>query len=133
MVTGSNVEATAQFDEPAVNTGGHSVWYRWVAPLSGTATFRATDTDFSILLAAFGEPLDGSSTITEVVLLAFTNGSAITWSTEPGHIFWIAVDGAGGATGNFVLNWDSVADGRLPDLIPSVHPAPNHQRLSLRL
>src|SRR5919199_1054196 len=38
-VAASNVDATLQADEPA--RAGHSVWFHWIAPVDGVASFSA--------------------------------------------------------------------------------------------
>jgi len=47
--------ATKQAGEPdhAGNGGGHSVWYRWTAPASGTTIIDACDVTFDSLVAVY--------------------------------------------------------------------------------
>ena len=54
-VTGSNVDATKELGERnhAANADGHSVWYRWIAPYSGSVTISTLGSPFDTLLAAY--------------------------------------------------------------------------------
>lgn len=104
-ITGSNLEATAQSGEPSVNSGGRSVWYHWFAPSSGTAVVHIVTAEFPTLLASFTEPRSGGFGPAGVVVVA-TNASgesSLTFPTEAGTGYWVAVDGVSGATGTFTL------------------------------
>src|SRR4051812_46610388 len=50
--SGSNAEATKETGEPnhAGNSGGHSVWYRWIAPEGGIATIDTFNSGFDTTL-----------------------------------------------------------------------------------
>jgi hypothetical protein len=52
---GTNVDAAEETNEPnhAGSTGGRSVWYRWVAPYSGTATFDTVGSGFDTAVAVY--------------------------------------------------------------------------------
>lgn len=131
-VAGTNVDATVQTGEPAINSGGHSVWYRWVTPLAGTATVHTVNSDFSLILSLFSEAPAGSTGPGNVMLIASTNGStntSVSWKSDPGTVFWIAIDGVGGATGTFSLAWQMTSDGRKPDLVPFLYD-PNTYNVS---
>src|SRR5436309_1627874 len=54
-ITGTNVGATKEAGEPnhAGNSGGHSVWYQWTAPASGTVVFDTVGSNFDTLLAIY--------------------------------------------------------------------------------
>jgi hypothetical protein len=118
---GSNVEASAETFEPAVNAGGRSVWYRWVAPVSGSATAEVVTTEFTPALAVFSEPPQGASSLSSIRVLGSSETPArFVWNVEPGHLYWLAIDGKDGARGAFVLNWQLTPDGRRPDLTPSI-------------
>ena len=53
--TGENAFATRESGEPhhAGVPGGRSVWYRWTAPATRTATFETDGSDFDTLLAVY--------------------------------------------------------------------------------
>jgi hypothetical protein len=120
-VAGSNVNATAQLDEPSVLSGGHSVWYRWISPFSGTATVQLASSDYPALLAVFSEIPTLNHRPDDLVFVAVTNGTgSITWVTDAGNQYWFALDGEGGATGQFTMNWQFTPDGRRADLVPFI-------------
>ncbi len=63
---GNNLGATKEAGEPNHDNypGGHSVWYRWVAPASGFLTLSNVSTEFSILLGVYrGTDLGNLSTV----------------------------------------------------------------------
>lgn len=107
--TGSNVGATKESGEPnhAGNAGGASVWYRWTAPSSGTATIDTIGSNFDTLLAVYT-----GSAVNSLTLIASNDDigggnvqSRVTFTATSGTTYQIAVDGYGGATGNITLNW----------------------------
>ena len=53
--TGTNVGATKETGEPAHagNAGGHSVWWTWTAPTTGTVTLDTLGSSFDTLLAVY--------------------------------------------------------------------------------
>src|SRR4051794_40737305 len=62
----SNVEATKETGEPnhAGTTGGHSVWYRWIAPADGVATIDTAGSTFDTVLGVYtGLTVDGLTLI----------------------------------------------------------------------
>jgi hypothetical protein len=108
IVDGTNVGATKETGEPnhAGNPGGHSVWYRWVAPGSGRVTFTTDGSDFDTLLAAY----TGSAvnTLTEVASNDDHDGlptSEISFDAVGGTTYRIAVDGAHADMGDLVMFW----------------------------
>src|SRR6266851_1725342 len=54
-VTGTSSGATKESGEPnhAGNAGGHSVWYRWVAPASTSVAIDTVGSSFDTLLAVY--------------------------------------------------------------------------------
>src|SRR6266480_962072 len=127
-VTGTNVGATKEAGEPnhAGNPGGHSVWYRWTAPFSGSATIDTLGSDFDTLLGVYtGNSVSSLTTIASNDDISDTNRkSRVSFTPVAGATYQIAVDGWGGATGTITLNWTQ-SDGNLPDLIiwgPSISP-----------
>ncbi|MEO8425631.1 MAG: lysyl oxidase family protein, partial [Verrucomicrobiota bacterium] len=109
-VTGSNVNATKQPGEPfhAGNSGGHSIWYQWIAPASSQTTIDTLQSGFNTLLAVY----TGSnvSSLTQVGsnndINQTTVQSRLSFTSVTGTTYWIAVDGFNGASGNVVLRWE---------------------------
>lgn len=108
-VSGSNLGATKELGEPnfAGKLGGRSVWYTWRAPATGIATFVTSGSSFDTLLGAY----TGSavSNLTLVVSDEDRGGfytSGIRFNVIGGTEYHIAIDGFGGAGGQFVLQWD---------------------------
>jgi hypothetical protein len=73
--TGSNVEATSELGEPTSGTYGRSVWFEWVAPITGWFTVGVCDSDFAAAVAVFT-------------------------GTEPANLTRVAIGGEGPACGN---------------------------------
>jgi PASTA domain len=104
---GSNAEATKELGEPdhAGVAGGASVWFRWNSTQGGRAHFATCDSDFDTLLAVYT-----GVAINALTPVASSNDdcgtrSILSFSTTPNTDYWIAVDGVGVATGEFLLEW----------------------------
>jgi hypothetical protein len=110
-VTGSNVGATKEAGEPnhAGNAGGASVWYRWTAPSSGSATIDTIGSSFDTLLAVYTGSAVNS--LTEIASNDDSGGlqSRVTFTAVSGTTYQIAVDGYNGVMGNITLNWSLAA------------------------
>ena len=106
--TGSNLGASAQPAEPthAALGGGRSVWWRWLAPRSGTARLSTFGSDFDSVLAVYrGARL---AALAEVASNDDSGGrlqSRVEFAASAGTTYRIAVDGYGGAEGDIVLNY----------------------------
>lgn len=114
-VNGTNVGATAEVGEPrhdpGNSVGGGSVWYFWQAPSTGLVTMNTTGsgTNYDTVLAvyagdsvgALGTPIVRNDDIDPGVITS----SSVEFTATAGVIYKIAVDGWGGETGTFVLNW----------------------------
>ena len=108
-VTGSNVNATDQTDEPAA-LGSRSVWWEWRAPSDGTATIDTVGSSFDTTLgvyersyhyAAFTKRLAENDDAVDLL-----TRSRVTLDVTEGEHYMLRVAGYGGATGDIVLNWD---------------------------
>lgn len=112
-VNGTNVGATHESSEPdhgGVTNGARSVWYRWVAPSSGTLTVDTCggQTDFDTLLSAYS-----GATLTGLTSLAANDDdpgcgnlrSKVTFAVTAGTTYRVALDGYNGASGSFTLAW----------------------------
>jgi Ca2+-binding RTX toxin-like protein len=110
----SNFEATKEASEPdhAGNAGGHSVWYSWTAPADGHMGFRLAGT-FDTLLAVYT-----GSDVTALTPVASNDDSAsglfdegpsftseVSFATQSGTTYFVAVDGFSGKQGRFQLVW----------------------------
>ena len=71
-LTGSNIAATTQTGEPkhaaADAPTGHSVWWKWTAPSSGSTTIDTLGSDFDTVLAVY----TGAS-VTSLTTLVFND------------------------------------------------------------
>jgi subtilisin-like proprotein convertase family protein len=105
-VTANNATGTKEGGEPnhGGNTGGKSLWWRWIAPAAGNLTIDTIGSSFDTVLGVYtggslsaltnrGSDDDAGGNLTSRVALAVTAG------TE----YQIAVDGYGGESGNVKL------------------------------
>jgi hypothetical protein len=107
-VTGNNTEADKEAGEPAHNgnSGGKSLWYKWTAPATGTATFDTIGSTFDTLLAVYTGT--GVSALTRIASDDDSGGnrtSRVNLTVVAGTTYTIAVDGYNGAAGTVVLNF----------------------------
>ena len=107
-VTGSNVNATDQTDEPAA-LGSRSVWWEWRAPSDGTLTVDTAGSSFDTTLGVY-ELTYVYAAFDKTRLAenddAAGNQSRVTLYVTEGKPYMLRVAGYGGATGDIVLNWD---------------------------
>jgi len=108
-VTGNNSLAMGQFGEPDhADSGGeiNSLWYEWVAPIAGTVKFNTLGSGFDTILAAYSG--DSVRVLAELVSNDNALGldSQIILEVEEGEQLMIVLDGAGDATGEFILNYE---------------------------
>lgn len=110
-LTGSNIAATKQPGEPnhANNAGGASVWYRWQATGSGTATLTTAGSNYDTLLAVYSgtsmnalTPIASNDDERAPDILT----SRVTFNAVAGTTYYIAVDGYTGASGSIALAWN---------------------------
>jgi subtilisin-like proprotein convertase family protein len=149
LVTGSTREATKETAEPnhAGNSGGHSIWYCWTAPDSGSVTFDTIGSNFDTLLAVYtGDTVNGLTVRASNDNISGNNlQSRVTFSVVGTTMYHIAIDGRSGAVGNTTLSW-SLTAGAGPQLaglhdiigsddsanadLESYRPALNYNRLA---
>lgn len=112
-VSGTNVDATREPGEPnhAGNSGGHSVWYSWSQfSFNGPVTVDTSGSSFDTLLAVYtGSSVRALAAVASNDDAAFDRTSSVTFTMTAGTNYYIAVDGANGATGNIKLNWQRAA------------------------
>lgn len=121
-VSGTTIDATTEPGEPehGIDATGASVWFRWTAPVTGTATFDlcAPETAYDTILAVYtGGPVDQLSSVgrDDDGCGELSSSSTVSFSAAAGTTYSIAVDGYAPWVGDFVLRW------RLP---PTNHRTP---------
>ncbi len=122
--------ATVEAGEPKpAGAGRASVWYRWTAPISGTATIQTTGSDYDTVLGLYtGSAVNA---LTEIAVnddqtpgSVFT--SKVTTHVTSGTTYQIAADGYGGDSGALTLAWSLVADVKPTPTVTAVHaPEPS--------
>lgn len=128
-VTGTNVFATKEPNEPSHepggNLGGKSVWYRWTAPSSGSATLTTAGSNFDTLLAVYtGSSVGALSAVVknDDVQLGVITTSSVQFNAVGGTTYQIAVDGFDADQGNITLNF-TLPGSATPTPTPT--PGPN--------
>jgi hypothetical protein len=100
--------ATKEPGEPehAGEAGGHSVWFRWTAPLAGVVNVDTLGSEFDTLLAVYR-----GTNMTSLAFIAanddgvgFGGNSRLEFLAEAGVTYILAVDGYQGAAGYAVLD-----------------------------
>jgi hypothetical protein len=104
-LTGVTAAATKQPGEPnhAGDPGGHSVWFRWTS-LPGTLTIETTGSDFDALLAAY------TGTAVSALAPVASGPGHLTFHVNGEVPYSLALDGRGGASGNYRVTWSFQAD-----------------------
>jgi hypothetical protein len=106
---GNNGCASKETGEPnhAGDTGGVSIWFRWIAPSSATTTITTIGSDFDTLLAVYTGSSVGSLNLVanndDIVLYTYKQ-SRLTFQAVAGRVYSIAVDGWQGEHGRVQLN-----------------------------
>ena len=99
--------ASKQPSEPnhAGNNGGHSIWYRWIAPASGSVVISTDGSALDTVLAVYtGSALNNLNVVASDDDSGEGVNSRVTFNGSAGASYWIAVDGFGGAIGTVSLN-----------------------------
>ena len=120
LVTVDNTYATKEPGEPnhAGNDGGHSVWFKWRAPRSGDLYLSTETSSFDTVMGLYI-----GNTVANLIPLASNDDasqgsgySAILWKVVAGQVYYIAVDGFGGAKGALTLSYSLNTAGDLYSL-----------------
>ena len=130
IASGTNLFATREAGEPlhAGKPGGSSVWYTWTAPDTGIATFRTTGSTFDTLLGVYtGLAVNSLTTAASDEDQGGFYTSGVRFNTSAGAVYQIAIDGFGGASGNFVFAWSLEATG---DFLPIITNQPISQTVA---
>ncbi len=101
--SGNNVAATREPGEPRHyrNINGHSVWWKWTAPITGEVLISAPESSFDIVGAVYtGSSVSNLSRVVEGYI-AFGD---VFFRTTGGATYYIAVDGNDDDIGDFVLH-----------------------------
>ena len=105
---GTTVDATSEAGEPKhyeYGIGGHSVWYRWIAPTTGGVTFDTCTSAFTTALAVYtGSAVDSLSAVVDDAYGCYP-GSRVSFAATAGTEYRIAVDNTGSSSGSFTLAW----------------------------
>ena len=115
--TTTNVVAGKEAGEPkhAGNTGGHSVWWKWVAPANGIAVINTTGSSFNTVLAVYTGTVVSNLTQAAANDDGLGNGlSQVKVNVTAGQEYEIAVDGKNGASGVAQLNLAFSLDTKAP-------------------
>ncbi len=112
-VTGTTVQATKQSGEPnhAGNAVAHSVWYRWTAPSTGTATVDTVGSSFDTELGVYtGSAVSALNVVASNDDISSTVWqSRVTFTATAGTTYRIAVDGWRGDSGSVKLSWSGAS------------------------
>jgi hypothetical protein len=108
LIVWRNRFASREPDEPdhAGKPGGKSVWYKWIAPVTGVATVGTSGSTFDTLLAVY----EGTA-LSNLVAVAFDEDrggfftSGVRFNAIKDREYEIAIDGFGGAEGEFIFGW----------------------------
>src|SRR5262249_21982987 len=115
-VNGNNFNATTEPGEPVFVAGAfneESVWYRWTAPTSGTATFSTlgsidadgVDPMDTIMGIYTGSSVDALTSIVENDDGAVDLTSLVTFPAVAGQTYYVLVSGFGPTEGTIRLTW----------------------------
>lgn len=120
-VTGYNTNATKETGEPrhADNAGGHSVWWKWTAPSSGTITVDTRGSYSDTTLGIYTGSTHASLTTiasNDDIDRGIVQASTVTFSAVSGVTYYIAVDGFDADSSGLTLNFNSttIAIGSAP-------------------
>ena len=106
------IGASKEFHEPAHggDVGGHSIWYKWIAPSNGPVDVNTIGSDFDTTLAVYT-----GTVVTNLTVVASNDDdpggqgavtSRLWFNAAAGTTYRIAVDGFGGVIGHVKLNWN---------------------------
>ncbi len=104
----TNVGATAQVGEPAFLTGGKTVWFKLTSTQDGYMTFDTEGSSIDTLLGVYtGSAVNSLTSVTENDDVSVADHkSSVSFFTTAATVYYLAVDGKAGATGNIDLNWE---------------------------
>lgn len=129
-LNGTNASGTRELGEPihVGYMGDKSVWYSWVSPVNGQATFDTIGSNFDTTLAVYV-----GSAVTQLAnvaqnddIVAGTNkASRVQFNVTAGTTYRVVVDGWNGEFGGITLNWTSTGSTPTPTPTPTPSPSPS--------
>ncbi len=124
--SGTTVGTTGEPGEPdhaGVSAPLNSVWCKWTAPISQSVTFDTAGSNFDTTLAVYtGSSLGGLTPVKANDNIApDTVQSRVTFDATQGTTYYVALDGAGAATGSYLLT--VVQRPGAPSLVAAVLPS----------
>ena len=104
---GSNATASKEAGEPnhAGKSGGHSLWFDWLAPANGVMTVATVGSSFDTVLAVYtGATVAGLTTVASDDDDGGVLTSRVEFNAASGTFYHVAIDGASStATGRVVV------------------------------
>jgi uncharacterized repeat protein (TIGR01451 family) len=107
-VSGVSLLGTKEPGEPnhASNSGGSSIWWKWIAPSSGQVSLNSTGSSFDTLLAVYtGTSVSALSQKAANDNNGNLNTSSLVFQAVAGTEYQFAVDGTNNSEGTIALNW----------------------------
>ncbi len=112
-LTGSNVDATIEVDEPrhGNKSPAKSVWITFVSPATGLMSLEVDGQDFDVLLGVYRVKAGQPALLKNLERVARNDdegddGSAsVKFGVKAGERYEIAVDGFARSSGTFQMNW----------------------------
>jgi len=108
QISSANRYASKETGEPnhGYNGGGKSLWWKWIPPDNGYFSFDTYGSSFDTLLAVYtGSALVSLKKTTQNNDDGHNKDSSLTFHADSGTLYYIAIDGYYGASGDFILNW----------------------------
>jgi hypothetical protein len=119
-INGNNTGATKEPLEPrhAGVLGGKSVWFSWVAPTNGIASFDTQGTAFDTVLGVYtGTNVAALNLITSDDDSGGFFTSKVQFNAVAGTEYQIAIDGLAGSSGHISVNWNlEVTSNQIPHI-----------------
>lgn len=109
QVSGANDSASVEAEEPAVvgDEARLSVWFRWIAPRSGTVFFVAPSSFFPVRLTAFtGEIFEELHRVAQGVSTPPLDSDRLEFAATEGVEYMIGLDSRDAFGGAFTLQWN---------------------------
>ena len=109
--TGTNAGATKEVGEGSFGGGcgtvKKSVWYSWTPTVAGLAVFDTIGSNYDTFLSVYtGNTVSSANFLTQNDdAQAGVDYSRVSFNTQVGTTYRIAIDGFDCDTGNFTLNW----------------------------
>jgi hypothetical protein len=105
---GHNTNATRELGEPrhySENSGGRSVWWRWIAPTNMTAVITTDGSTLDTVLAVYtGSEVSNLVSVVSDDDAGVGTASRVSFEAVAGEAYSVAVDSYGGTRGTVQLN-----------------------------